>query len=270
MRILSFVCACVVLGLFALGSESSAAVWDDDVVYAGGGIDYLLARPPVGEVRISGGGLREWKQRFKAGGFNNGPNGIPEDGGGDDIFQGVLHSGVTWTTAVPPEVGQIDSTSGWFLSGGQTGEGDVIASYPGATPAVVFVRVYPPDWQPGNSRVGDGGGGKEHPESAQLAGSGEIPRSTNLEIRNYPNPFNPSTTFSYRVTEGDRAHVDLEVYSLRGQRVATLVDEIQSPGEYRVQWSGVNDNGEKVSSGIYLYRLSVGAQTVVRKMTVLK
>jgi hypothetical protein len=245
-----------------------AEKWNDNLTYSGGTIDYLLARPDTGEVRISGGGLHEWKQKFRAGGFNNGPNGIPENGGGDDIFLGVLLSGVTWSTVVPPEVGNIGSSNGWFFSGQQTGEGDVTASYPGATPVTVFVRVYPPDWQPGNSKPDDGGGDKYTVGQTTLQSNESL--STDLRIQNFPNPFNPSTTFAYRVPEGETGRVSLEIYSLRGRRIATLVDGVQAPGEYQVQWNGVDSRGEKVSSGMYLYRFQVDREMIIRKMTIIK
>ncbi|OGF97767.1 MAG: hypothetical protein A2Z06_02200 [Candidatus Glassbacteria bacterium RBG_16_58_8] len=92
---------------------------------------------------------------------------------------------------------------------------------------------------------------------------------TGIQVKNYPNPFNPATTFSYRVPDGKAQKVNLEVYNLRGQRVATLVDQVQAPGDHQVRWNGLNSRGEKISSGVYLYKLSVDKETVVQKMTLL-
>lgn len=259
--------------LFSAGKANLLmGAWDENVPYTGGTIDYLLAIPDTGEVRIIGGGLPEWRQKYKAGGFNNGVNGIPENGGGDDVFMGRLdwQSGVQWTTSVPESVGRIHPTKGVFESGGSTGEGSVTASYAGATPVSEVIRVYPPDWQPGNSKPeGDGGNKNQMSQTTPMAAAAPQTRSS-LQISNYPNPFNPSTTFSYRLTEEGARQVSLEVFSLRGRRVTTLVDEVQVPGDYQIQWNGVNDHGEKVSSGIYLYKLSVDTDMVVRKMTILK
>ncbi|MEA1996202.1 MAG: cohesin domain-containing protein [Gemmatimonadota bacterium] len=90
--------------------------------------------------------------------------------------------------------------------------------------------------------------------------------------QNAPNPFNPSTTVNYEVA-GDGAsatHVRINVYNLRGQTVATLVDEFKPAGRYSVQWSGVDNSGRKVSSGIYFYRLQSDKFVQTRKMVILK
>jgi hypothetical protein len=263
--------ALLVVSLFCLGaSDALLGAWDDNLVYQGGNVDYLLVRPNPGEVRISGGGVPEWKQFFRAGGFDNGPNGIPENGGGDDIFLGVLREGVTWSTSLPPEIGRIKPSNGALLAGDQTGEGTVTATYPGATPATVGVLVYPPDWVPGSGLIQDDPGEMSYVSQTSPMGGIPAPESESIQIRNFPNPFNPSTTFSYRVPAGKSREVSLEIYTLRGQRVATLVDKVQGPGDYQVQWDGKDSRGVKVSSGIFLYRLRVDRESLLRKMTIVK
>ena len=76
--------------------------------------------------------------------------------------------------------------------------------------------------------------------------------------QNYPNPFNPQTNIPYDLAEsGD---VVLRIYNLLGQEVRTLVRERQTPGRYTVQWSGMDDRGVSVSSGIYFYQVSVAGK----------
>ena len=76
--------------------------------------------------------------------------------------------------------------------------------------------------------------------------------------QNYPNPFNPQTNIPYDLAEaGD---VVLRIYNLLGQEVRTLVRERQAAGRYNVQWSGVDDRGVSVSSGIYFYQVSVAGK----------
>ena len=76
--------------------------------------------------------------------------------------------------------------------------------------------------------------------------------------QNYPNPFNPQTNIPYDLAEG--GDVVLAIYNLLGQEVRTLVRERQAPGRYTVQWSGRDDRGVSVSSGIYFYKFSVAGK----------
>ena len=85
---------------------------------------------------------------------------------------------------------------------------------------------------------------------------------------NYPNPFNPVTTIRYSVSAAGGFHrTVIRVYDILGHEVATLVGEIQSPGENSVIWDGCDTHGNPVSSGIYLYRLfSAGESVETRRM----
>ncbi|MBI1803671.1 MAG: T9SS type A sorting domain-containing protein [Ignavibacteriae bacterium] len=71
--------------------------------------------------------------------------------------------------------------------------------------------------------------------------------------QNYPNPFNPSTSIRYDVR--DQGRIMLAIYSITGQLVKTLVDEIQDIGEHSVSWDSKDQNGAAVASGVYFYRL---------------
>ena len=95
----------------------------------------------------------------------------------------------------------------------------------------------------------------------------EIPTAFGLS-QNYPNPFNPTTNIKYTLAED--AKVTLTVYNMLGQRVKTLVDLEQESGYYTVRWDGTNEIGSRVSSGIYIYRLSAGNFVSTIKMNLLK
>jgi M6 family metalloprotease-like protein len=92
--------------------------------------------------------------------------------------------------------------------------------------------------------------------------------------QNYPNPFNPTTTISYSINLPDKGQgaqqVRLDIFNTLGRRVRTLVNQVQYPGFYTVEWDGRNEAGEEVVSGVYFYRLSRGDQTDARKMMLLK
>ncbi len=87
-------------------------------------------------------------------------------------------------------------------------------------------------------------------------------------VQNYPNPFNPSTTIEYLIPT--RSRVVIEIFNVLGQKVRTLVNETKSAGSYRVEWSGSDDSGNSVPTGIYLYRFRAGDVVQIRKMLLVK
>ena len=94
-----------------------------------------------------------------------------------------------------------------------------------------------------------------------------VPKDFEL-FANYPNPFNPTTNIKYSIPEQSR--VSLTIYNLLGQKVATLVDQVQQSGIYTANWNGTNDGGMAVTSGLYLYRLNAGSFVATKKMLLIK
>ncbi len=83
-----------------------------------------------------------------------------------------------------------------------------------------------------------------------------------------PNPVSGTTEIRYQLpTEGP---VHIRVYNVAGQVVKTLVDSKQEVGYKSVTWDGRNDRGERVGSGVYLYRMEAGSFTGTRKMVVVR
>lgn len=110
-----------------------------------------------------------------------------------------------------------------------------------------------------------------NPDAAALSVKGVdplLPGSFSLG-QNYPNPFNPTTTIEFTIGSA-AANVRLEIFNVLGQQVATLVDGPMQPGEYRMQWNATTETGQRVASGVYLYRLQVDAEAQTRKMLFLK
>ena len=87
--------------------------------------------------------------------------------------------------------------------------------------------------------------------------------------QNYPNPFNPSTTISYQLNKA--SVVKISVYNTLGQKVRVLVSDIrQNAGTHSVQWDGLDESHQLVSSGFYFYRLETNNQVQTRKMLLMK
>ncbi|MBM4171182.1 MAG: T9SS type A sorting domain-containing protein [Ignavibacteria bacterium] len=87
-------------------------------------------------------------------------------------------------------------------------------------------------------------------------------------LQNYPNPFNPSTIITYNLTVGN--NTTLKVYDILGREVASLINEFQNPGSYKVTFDTRNLNGNILTSGIYFYQLKSGLYSITKKMLLMK
>jgi hypothetical protein len=95
-----------------------------------------------------------------------------------------------------------------------------------------------------------------------------IPDPSFVLRQNYPNPFELSTSISFRITRA--SDVRVSIYDVSGKRVTALLDAPLTPREYSVVWDGLDSHGRKVASGIYLYRLEAGGLSQTRKMVILR
>lgn len=144
-----------------------------------------------------------------------------------------------------PEPGNISAATQWLLTDLSNGQYDwtlraVDASYSGGPMATGQFTIGPTGIEP-------------------LAG---LPQNYAFD-ENYPNPFNPATTFRFALPE--RTHVELDVYNLAGQLVTRLVNDTREAGIHQIQW----DAGG-LPSGIYFVRISTDAFTRTQKVTLLK
>jgi hypothetical protein len=87
-------------------------------------------------------------------------------------------------------------------------------------------------------------------------------------VQTFPNPFNPQTSFRFKVKTP--APVKLQIFSLTGQLVRTLVDTDLEPGVHVQRWNGRGQDGRQAASGIYLYRLKIGHKAVTGRIQMLK
>ncbi len=86
--------------------------------------------------------------------------------------------------------------------------------------------------------------------------------------QNYPNPFNPQTLI--KIETAEESFIELTVHDIRGQTVYTLVSSTQPSGVYFVLWSGTDENGSRLPSGIYYYRMRANDFVDVKRMLLLR
>ena len=86
--------------------------------------------------------------------------------------------------------------------------------------------------------------------------------------QNYPNPFNPITTIDYEVARDGL--VSIFVYDLMGRRIKTLVNKVNVPGRYSVNWNGTNDDSKLLSTGMYFYKMRAKGFESVKKLMLIK
>ena len=86
--------------------------------------------------------------------------------------------------------------------------------------------------------------------------------------QNYPNPFNPTTTIKYELFQSSQ--VTISVYDILGRFVKTLVNRTQDPGVKTIQWDATNEQGNRVSAGVYIYKLKAGNFIETKEMVLLK
>jgi len=95
----------------------------------------------------------------------------------------------------------------------------------------------------------------------------DLPLSYQLE-RAYPNPFGQITNIKYQIAKSGQ--VSLKVYNIAGQEVKTLVNEDKKVGSYEVKWDGRDNQGNKVSNGVYLYKMTSGEFSATHKVMIIR
>ena len=118
----------------------------------------------------------------------------------------------------------------------------------------------------------DGSTGFHGPASVVFSITGDsgtpaIPTATQLEDA-YPNPFNPNTTLRYQLK--DAGNVKIDIYNQRGQLVRSFAQSHDAAGYYGILWDGRDSNGRALASGVYLYRMTSGKYSGVKKMVLQK
>ncbi|MEE9441706.1 MAG: FlgD immunoglobulin-like domain containing protein [candidate division Zixibacteria bacterium] len=101
-----------------------------------------------------------------------------------------------------------------------------------------------------------------------LTGGGNAIPTTYGLSQNWPNPFNPTTSFS--ISTPNAGDLKLSVYNILGQQVKDLANGYREAGTYDFLWDGTDDNGSKVASGVYFYRAKINDFSETKKMVLTK
>ena len=143
-----------------------------------------------------------------------------------------------------------------------TGHWVEVASLPGYDSTVVAFEIN------GTGIFGVGGKSSAIPvTNIREVHKAVIPQKIQL-LPNFPNPFNGNTVIRYRLPAAQL--VTLVIYDIQGRQVKTLMHQKQEAGWHAVQWDGKNQQGQRVSSGIYFYQLRAGTFRAMRKMVLVQ
>ena len=103
----------------------------------------------------------------------------------------------------------------------------------------------------------------------EVSGNNDLSvNESKIQAKNYPNPFNLQTQISYTLHEP--ADVQIQIYNIAGQLVRSYELGYQPHGRHSVSWDGYSQHSQTAPSGIYLYRISVGDQSIVKPMLLMK
>jgi len=105
------------------------------------------------------------------------------------------------------------------------------------------------------------------PEEGEEEETPPVPDQFGL-LPNYPNPFNPETCISYNLPF--ECQTELSIYNIKGKKIITLVNEIKEAGYHSQIWNGKDEEGIKVSSGVYIYRLETDYYKMAKTMVLIK
>jgi len=94
------------------------------------------------------------------------------------------------------------------------------------------------------------------------------PESYSLGLRNYPNPFNGHTNFVFQLQHD--SSVDLSIFDLKGHLIKKIINDFKHSGNHKINWNATNQYGQEISSGVYLYRLSIDGKSNTSKLIFLK
>ena len=167
--------------------------------------------------------------------------------------------------------GMLDSTSWTTFPIGQPGDYFLVCSVAmddeGNLWIVFHISSSGSSWDAGVMKWDSSALPPPSPTSTEGESGGGAPQSFDL-FQNHPNPFNSETQITFHLPRTER--LSLEVFSLTGQPVATLMEGVYPTGRYQIPWDGRDDRGNAAGSGIFFYRLTTETTQSTRTMVLVK
>ena len=172
------------------------------------------------------------------------------------------HATGTWETEIECDL-NLDFTYQWqyYYNGWQNYEGETGSS-------MTKTLYYDPEGHDIRCNVTLDGKTKSDQIHVFVTGADRIvqsilPQNVVLDY-NSPNPFNPNTQIKFGLPNNQKVKID--VYSITGQKVKTLINTTMNAGYHTINWNATDENGAKVSSGVYIYQLRCGNEVFTKKM----
>ena len=115
-------------------------------------------------------------------------------------------------------------------------------------------------------------GTKDALTSLKFAAAPKLKKTATLKqftiFGNYPNPFNPDTTIEFVIP--DNSHVEVDIYTITGQKIRSLISEQLTAGKHSTVWGGENDAGLSVSTGVYFVRLKTETEVLSHRILLMR
>jgi len=212
---------------------------------------YWLLIPGATNVTISGARLNSYTAHYITGwhligsvmGTTNFVN--PNDNPNGSVISAYGYNPTTgnYFAIYPPGTGKLEEKQGYWLAVIQSCDLTIGSS----TISKATITAV------GNKELLKQQFGNQPPAPPFIADKILLPNSHKIMSRNYPNPFNPETIIEYSLPK--EGPITVCVYNSLGQKIRTLVDELQQAGIHKVIWDGRNDKGKQVTNGIYFYTI---------------
>jgi hypothetical protein len=105
-------------------------------------------------------------------------------------------------------------------------------------------------------------------ESNYIATKIREDKNFNFSFSAFPNPFNSNIIISFALSE--IYNTNISIFNSVGQKITDLLQKKLSPGDYKINWNGTDENGIKVSSGIYIIKLNTGIKSFSKNVVLIK